>query len=199
MITDKDGNIIPADELADKGISINQGTGEVTFKPDAIADGSTISVHNENGDAQNPSKTVTETAPKDDHDADGSTDDVDQDDDNDGLADDVENKDPAHKPENGGKGLDPHNPDTNGDGVNDGDEDSDGDGVKNKDDNTPFLKTTQVKSCQTKMATVFVMILIPISMVMVSIMLMKKKQAQIRKIQIQMAHRMAIKTLIMMV
>ena len=138
VITDKDGNIIPADELADKGISINQGTGEVTFKPDAIADGSTISVHNENGDAQNPSKTVTETAPKDDHDADGSTDDVDQDDDNDGLADDVENKDPAHKPENGGKGLDPHNPDTNGDGVNDGDEDSDGDGVKNKDDNTPF-------------------------------------------------------------
>ncbi|OBW98844.1 hypothetical protein [Gallibacterium anatis] len=132
VITDKDGNIIPADELADKGISINQGTGEVTFKPDAIADGSTISVHNENGDAQNPSKTVTETAPKDDHDADGSTDDVDPDDDNDGLADDVENKDPAHKPENGGKGLDPHNPDTNGDGVNDGDEDSDGDGVNNK-------------------------------------------------------------------
>lgn len=138
VITDKDGNIIPADELADKGISINQGTGEVTFKPDAIADGSTISVHNENGDAQNPSKTVTETAPKDDHDADGSTDDVDPDDDNDDLADDVENKDPAHKPENGGKGLDPHNPDTNGDGVKDGDEDSDGDGVKNKDDDTPF-------------------------------------------------------------
>src|SRR5699024_152899 len=47
VMTDEDGNIIPADELADKGISINQGTGEVTFKPDAIADGSTISVHNE--------------------------------------------------------------------------------------------------------------------------------------------------------
>lgn len=138
VITDKDGNIIPADELADKGISINQGTGEVTFKPDAIADGSTISVHNENGDAQNPSKTVTETAPKDDHDADGSTDDVDPDDDNDGLPDDVEKNDPENKDGDDISGLDPHNPDTNGDGVNDGDEDSDGDGVKNKDDDTPF-------------------------------------------------------------
>lgn len=138
VMTDEDGNIIPADELADKGISINQGTGEVTFKPDAIADGSTISVHNENDDAQNPSKTVTETAPKDDHDADGLTDDVDPDDDNDGLPDDVEKNDPENKDGDDISGLDPHNPDTNGDGVKDGDEDSDGDGVKNKDDNTPF-------------------------------------------------------------
>ncbi|WP_230592155.1 hypothetical protein [Gallibacterium anatis] len=132
VMTDEDGNIIPADELADKGISINQGTGEVTFKPDAIADGSTISVHNENDDAQNPSKTVTETAPKDDHDADGLTDDVDPDDDNDGLPDDVEKNDPENKDGDDISGLDPHNPDTNGDGVNDGDEDSDGDGVDNK-------------------------------------------------------------------
>ena len=132
VITDKDGNIIPADELADKGISINQGTGEVTFKPDAIADGSTISVHNENDAAKNPSKTVTETAPKDDHDADGLTDDVDPDDDNDGLPDDVEKNDPENKDGDDISGLDPHNPDTNGDGVNDGDEDSDGDGVDNK-------------------------------------------------------------------
>ena len=132
VITDKDGNIIPADELADKGISINQGTGEVTFKPDAIADGSTISVHNENDAAKNPSKTVTETAPKDDHDADGFTDDVDPDDDNDGLPDDVEKNDPENKDGDDISGLDPHNPDTNGDGVNDGDEDSDGDGVDNK-------------------------------------------------------------------
>ena len=131
-MTDEDGNIIPADELADKGISINQGTGEVTFKPDAIADGSTISVHNENDDAQNPSKTVTETAPKDDHDADGLTDDVDPDDDNDGLPDDVEKNDPENKDGDDISGLDPHNPDTNGDGVKDGDEDSDGDGVDNK-------------------------------------------------------------------
>lgn len=138
VMTDEDGNIIPADELADKGISINQGTGEVTFKPDAIADGSTISVHNENDDAQNPSKTVTETAPKDDHDADGLTDDVDPDDDNDGLPDDVEKNDPENKDGDDISGLDPHNPDTNGDGVNDGDEDSDGDGVKNKEDDTPF-------------------------------------------------------------
>ncbi|MEH8032804.1 hypothetical protein [Gallibacterium anatis] len=138
VMTDEDGNIIPADELADKGISINQGTGEVTFKPDAIADGSTISVHNENDDAQNPSKTVTETAPKDDHDADGLTDDVDPDDDNDGLPDDVEKNDPENKDGDEISGLDPHNPDTNGDGVNDGDEDSDGDGVKNKEDDTPF-------------------------------------------------------------
>ncbi|MDK9560602.1 hypothetical protein QP017_04285 [Gallibacterium anatis] len=137
-MTDEDGNIIPADELADKGISINQGTGEVTFKPDAIADGSTISVHNENDAAKNPSKTVTETAPKDDHDADGLTDDVDPDDDNDGLPDDVEKNDPENKDGDEISGLDPHNPDTNGDGVKDGDEDSDGDGVKNKDDNTPF-------------------------------------------------------------
>ncbi|MFU2131117.1 hypothetical protein ACLRAC_01540 [Gallibacterium anatis] len=132
VMTDEDGNIIPADELADKGISINQNTGEVTFKPDAIADGSTISVHNENDDAQNPSKTVTETAPKDDHDADGLTDDVDPDDDNDGLPDDVEKNDPENKDGDDIGGLDPHNPDTNGDGVNDGDEDSDGDGVDNK-------------------------------------------------------------------
>lgn len=132
VMTDEDGNIIPADELADKGISINQGTGEVTFKPDAIADGSTISVHNENDDAQNPSKTVTETAPKDDHDADGLTDDVDPDDDNDGLPDDVEKNDPENKDGDDISGLEPHNPDTNGDGVNDGDEDSDGDGVDNK-------------------------------------------------------------------
>ena len=138
VITDKDGNIIPTDELADKGISINQGTGEVTFKPDAIADGSTISVHNENDAAKNPSKTVTETAPKDDHDADGLTDDVDPDDDNDGLPDDVEKNDPENKDGDDISGLDPHNPDTNGDGVNDGDEDSDGDGVKNKEDDTPF-------------------------------------------------------------
>ena len=138
VMTDEDGNIIPADELADKGISINQGTGEVTFKPDAIADGSTISVHNENDDAQNPSKTVTETAPKDDHDADGLTDDVDPDDDNDGLPDDVEKNDPENKDGDDISGLDPHNPDTNGDGVKDGDEDSDGDGVKNKEDDTPF-------------------------------------------------------------
>lgn len=131
-MTDEDGNIIPADELADKGISINQGTGEVTFKPDAIADGSTISVHNENDAAKNPSKTVTETAPKDDHDADGLTDDVDPDDDNDGLPDDVEKNDPENKDGDEISGLDPHNPDTNGDGVNDGDEDSDGDGVDNK-------------------------------------------------------------------
>ena len=132
VMTDEDGNIIPADELADKGISINQGTGEVTFKPDAIADGSTISVHNENDAAKNPSKTVTETAPKDDHDADGLTDDVDPDDDNDGLPDDVEKNDPENKDGDDISGLDPHNPDTNGDGVNDGDEDSDGDGVDNK-------------------------------------------------------------------
>ncbi|WP_230589735.1 hypothetical protein [Gallibacterium anatis] len=98
-MTDEDGNIIPADELADKGISINQGTGEVTFKPDAIADGSTISVHNE--------KDAGLDSSKDDSDDNGVKD-GDEDSDGDGIS----NKDESDTTK-------PGKTDENNDGVSD--------------------------------------------------------------------------------
>lgn len=99
VMTDEDGNIIPADELADKGISINQGTGEVTFKPDAIADGSTISVHNE--------KDAGLDSSKDDSDDNGVKD-GDEDSDGDGIS----NKDESDTTK-------PGKTDENNDGVSD--------------------------------------------------------------------------------
>ncbi|KGQ44813.1 hypothetical protein, partial [Gallibacterium anatis] len=130
---DKDGKVLTPDELKDKGITLNTETGEVTLKPDAVADNTKVSVQNQNNaEGSKPSKTIEVVAPADDHDGDGIPDSEDPDSDNDGVPDEIE--------KNGG--LDPHNPDTNGDGVEDGKEDSDGDGKDNetevKDNTDPF-------------------------------------------------------------
>ena len=108
-------------------ISINSQTGKITFAPDAVADGTSLSAQNDNkatAPKSEPSKEISVVAKDDNHDADKLLDKDDTDIDGDGVnnADEI------------AAGLDPHNPDTNGDGVNDGDEDSDGDGKPNKDE-----------------------------------------------------------------
>ncbi|KGQ38603.1 hypothetical protein JP30_10335 [Gallibacterium anatis IPDH697-78] len=108
-------------------ISINSQTGKITFAPDAVADGTSLSAKNDNqatAPKSEPSKEISVVAKDDNHDADKLLDKDDTDIDGDGVnnADEI------------AAGLDPHNPDTNGDGVNDGDEDSDGDGKPNKDE-----------------------------------------------------------------
>ncbi|WP_256940356.1 hypothetical protein [Gallibacterium anatis] len=108
-------------------ININSQTGKITFAPDAVADGTSLSAKNDNkatAPKSEPSKEISVVAKDDNHDADKLLDKDDTDIDGDGVnnADEI------------AAGLDPHNPDTNGDGVNDGDEDSDGDGKPNKDE-----------------------------------------------------------------
>ncbi|WP_230588082.1 hypothetical protein [Gallibacterium anatis] len=148
---DESGKELTPEELADKGITLDKGTGKITFSPDAVADDTKVSAQNFTDKAENPSAPTTITTKPDNYDADKELDNVDKDDDNDGLPDDKDPNPHETNTDQDGDGVnnadelevgtDPTNPtsttDKDGNPVKDGDLDSDNDGLTNEEESDP--------------------------------------------------------------